>query len=101
MLLLVKMAPGFRSRTLIRALATLRLDMPSLRGRDGMHVRQPISHPLSSLGYGPAPFPLLSPGSPSLMRFRATRCIYVYFETGTVSWVHGDTFSVSAAKHQF
>ena len=45
--------------------------------------------------HGLAPFPHhLSPSLPSLMRFRATRCIYVYFETGTPSWVHGDTFSV-------
>ena len=49
--------------------------------------------PLFGWGYGPAHFPhLLSPGSPSLMCFRATRCIYVYCETGTSSWVHGDTF---------
>ena len=58
--------------------------------------------PLSTLGYGPAPFPhLLSPNSPSLLCFRATRCIYVYFETGTLSWVQGDTFSVFVVEHQF
>ena len=44
---------------------------------------------------------LLSPSSSSLMRFRATRCIYVYCQTGMLSWVHGDTFSVSAVEHQF
>ena len=61
-----------------------------------------VGWPLSGWGYGLAPFPhLLFPSSPSLMRFRATRCIYVYFETSTVSWVHGDTFSVSAAENQF
>ena len=38
--------------------------------------------PLSNLGYGPAPFPhLVSPSLPGLMHFRATRLIYVYFET--------------------
>ena len=58
--------------------------------------------PLSGAGYGPAPFPhLVSPGLPNLMRFRATRCIYVYCETGTLSWVHHDTFSVFAAEHRF
>ena len=63
---------------------------------------------LASWGYGLAPLRLgiwtghpLSPNSPSLMRFGATRCIHVRCETGTLSWVHGDTFSVSAAKHQF
>ena len=57
-----------------------------------------MNQPLSGLGYGPAPFPhLLPPSSPSLM---ATRCINVYFETGTLSWVHGDTFSVFATEHQ-
>ena len=25
----------------------------------------------------------------------------MYCETGTLSWVHGDTFSVSAAEHHF
>ena len=57
---------------------------------------------LSGWGYGTALFPhLLSPSSPSLMHFRATRCIYVYCQTGTLSWVHGDTSSVSAMEHQF
>ena len=58
--------------------------------------------PLSGWGYGPDPFPhLFFPRSPSLMRFRATRCIYVYYQTGTLSWVHGDALSVSAVEHQF
>ena len=55
---------------------------------------------LSGLGYGPAPFPhLLFPNSPG--HFMAARCIYVYFERGTLSYVHGDTFGVSAVEHQF
>ena len=42
---------------------------------------------ISNRGYGLAPFPhLLSPTSPRLMHFGATRCICVYFETGTLSW---------------
>ena len=45
--------------------------------------------------------PPLSPGLPSVMRFRATRCIYVYCEIGTLSWVQGDTFSVFSIEHQF
>ena len=54
------------------------------------------------LGYGPAPFPhLLSPSLPTLRRFMATRCIYVYFAPSTLSWVHGDAFSVCAAEHPF
>ena len=61
-----------------------------------------IDRPLSGWGYGPAPFPhLLSPSSASLMHFMATRCVYVYCETSTLRWIHGDTFSVSAAEHQF
>ena len=37
--------------------------------------------PISRWDYGPAPFPhLVSPSSPSQMRFGATRCIYVYRE---------------------
>ena len=46
-----------------------------------------------------APFPHLL--SPSLMCFRATRCIYVYFETRALSSVHGGTLSMSIAEHQF
>ena len=61
-----------------------------------------MDFPLSGWRYGPAPFPhLLSPSSPSLIRFRATRCIYVYCETGTLNWVHGYTFNVSPVEHQF
>ena len=55
---------------------------------------------LSGWRYGPVPFPhLLSPSLPNLMHFTAT--IYVYCETGTLSWVHGDTFGVFAVEHQF
>ena len=51
---------------------------------------------------GPAHFPhLLSPNSPSLMHFRATRCIYVYCQTGVLSWVDGDAFSVYIVEHHF
>ena len=58
--------------------------------------------PPSGWGHGPSLFPhLLSPSSPSLMHFRATRCIYVYCEIGMLSRVHGDTFYVPAAEHQF
>ena len=54
------------------------------------------------LGIWTGPFPhLLSPNLPSLMRFGATRFIYVYFETSTLALVHGDTFSVSAVEHPF
>ena len=28
-------------------------------------------------------------------------CVCVYCETGTLSLLHGDTFSMSAAEHQF
>ena len=56
----------------------------------------------SSQGYGVAPFAhLLSPNFPSVMCFRATRCIYVYCETGMPSWARGDTFSVSVVEHHF
>ena len=58
--------------------------------------------PLSSWAHGPAPFPhLLSPNSPSLTRYWATRCIYVYCQTGMLKWVHGDAFSMSVVEHHF
>ena len=61
-----------------------------------------MDRPLSSWRYGPALFPhLLSPISPSVMHFKATRCIYVCCETGMPSWAHGDTFSVSILEHHF
>ena len=61
-----------------------------------------MDRPLSHRGYGPAPFPhLLSSCSPSVMRFTATRCIYVCCEIGMPSWAHGDTFNVSVVEHHF
>ena len=48
-----------------------------------------------------------SPISPSVMRFRAARCIYVYCETGMPCSAHGDTFNrhgdtyVSVVEHHF
>ena len=51
--------------------------------------------PVFGWGYGAALFPdLLSPNLPSLMRLRATRCIYVYCEIGMLSWVHDDAFTL-------
>ena len=70
-----------------------------------------VDLPLSSWGYGPAPFQLgmctgrllspIVPSLPSLMRFSATRCIYMYFETGALGCAHDDTFSVSVVDHRF
>ena len=64
--------------------------------------------PLSGWGYGSAPLqlgiwtgPFPSPTVPQFDQFdviMATRCIYVYFETGTLSLVHGDTFGVSVVE---
>ena len=58
--------------------------------------------PVFGWGHGPAPFPhLVSPSLPSLICFGAAKCIYVYCETGTLSWVHSDTFGVFAVEHHF
>ena len=64
-------------------------------GRFG--IISPHGLALFGLGIWASPFPhLLSPSLPSLMRFRATGCMYVYHKT---SCVHADTFSMSILEH--
>ena len=49
---------------------------------------------------GPFPSPIV-PRFAQSNAFQGYKVIYVYFETSTLSWVHGDIFSVSATEHPF